>query len=546
MDKIVAKIVHMLSDDRPEKQCAAALVLGELRIKTPDVVEALGQALQSENRLLKVYSLQALAGARSAKVARLVTPFLDDSDEEIRTHAAALLASQGNAAAATLLKELHSGPIVRRRTAVNILARCHDEEIFAKLIDLLPDSDLGEHTLNVLRAEIDHLSISESTVLQSLASSLLINKDWLIDPTRTARCLRLLGYLRSPTLVNVLLPFAVEKKPVPVRLAALAALRRPLAASRSTDSPFNALLAVTDDPDPMIARAAIDTLRGLKVPENVTPNLLALSEARHADTRRFALEALSGTSKPRVVKRLLMHLAGDDPASRESAVRSLASMAGIARTLVKELEGSEDNKLTTMLCQVLRHHVDELKPVDQKRIIETAIHAIEEELPAAESLIGLMSVMLPEVYHKHLIAHALKLRQAKRFPQAFAFLSRLDKLGCLDDEGRFITAVTGLKSMPNKKDLGRMPRATHPVLKQVAELVANGYPITSKLQEDSDLTDEDLFYIGFNFSESKDDDEKEFGGSLLFHLVETTPRSKLGKNAKNKLRLLGLEEESYA
>ena len=43
--------------------------------------------------------------------------------------------------------------------------------------------------------------------------------------------------------------------------------------------------------------------------------------------------------------------------------------------------------------------------------------------------------------------------------------------------------------------------------------------------------------------ESVDVDEKDFGGELLGHLVEKSPRSKLARSAKNKLKLAGLVDQ---
>ncbi len=45
MDKTIAKIIKMLSDERIERQCAAAMVLGELRVKNSEAIDALGSTI---------------------------------------------------------------------------------------------------------------------------------------------------------------------------------------------------------------------------------------------------------------------------------------------------------------------------------------------------------------------------------------------------------------------------------------------------------------------------------------------------------------------
>jgi hypothetical protein len=161
MDATLKKIVGMLDDDRMDRRCAAAMVIGELRLKDAEVVEALGRCLAEDNRLLQLYALEALAGQKSPKIPALVTPLLDSSDEELRTQASALLVGQGSRAAASLLKELQGAPVARRRALVSILARSHEAEVMEKLFALLPDPELGEFTLNALRGELDHLGPEE-------------------------------------------------------------------------------------------------------------------------------------------------------------------------------------------------------------------------------------------------------------------------------------------------------------------------------------------------------------------------------------------------
>jgi len=541
MDATTKKIVKMLDDERMERRCAAVMVLGELRVKEPQVIDAIGRCLDGENRLLQLYALEALVGAKSPKVAQLVMPLLDDPDEEVKSQAAALLADQGSKAAALLAKELHGAPIGRRRTIINILARNHDKATSERLLKLLPDPEIGEYTLNSLRNEIDQMSAKEADVLRTQVMDLLKNKEWLADTTSTARALRLMGYMREGKLVRMILPFASEKKPVPVRLAALAALRRPLQAARSTDEAVTALLKHADDPDPTLARAAVDTLKGLKVPEGAAGELMKLSQGRHSEARQFALVALGQTGGQKAIKSMVGHLRGDDPAAREAAARSLGQMESATPVLLKEL-GAADGEAAyvRVLCSLLRRHSSGLKPAARKTITDLTIDALEQGVDTAEPLLELLSAVEPGSYAEVLVSRAMAHKRAKRHDQAFALLCRLDEADLLDDDGRYAAVVTGLGALAAKKDLGRASRTTDPILKQVVELVGIGYPVASKLKKEKSLTPEDLFFVGFNFSESKDEEEKAFGGELLERLASKAPRSKLGRSAKNKLKLMGL------
>ena len=543
MDATTKKIIRMLSHERADKRYAAAVVMAELRVRDAQAVEALGKCLSEDNQLLQATALEALAGVRSPKVADHVMPLLDSPHEEIKAQAIALLANQGNETAEALTRELHSAPLARRRTIVNILVRNHEEQAFERLLEFLPEADIGEHILAAMRNEIDHMEPDDAELLREMTAALLKKKEWLADPRRTARALRLLGYHRSPTLVRTILPFASVKKPVPVRLAALAALRRPLGAARATGKAFIELLAHAEDPDPTLARAAVDTLKALPLCTDATEQLLKLTEGRHAEARAFALESLGRMGNPSVIRNLISHLGGDDPAARDAAEQALGNIEGAGAALVKEIQTVEDPAHMQRLCEVLRRHARDLKPAARRSVVALAVRALEEDWPTAPPLLRLLSAVDPDGHADALLARATAHQQAGRHQEAFALLNRLHEGRMLDDKGRYAAVVAGLCAKAgDKKDLGRASRSTHPILRHVSALVTSGFALSAALIEDSAVTNEGLFYMGFNYSESDVSAEEDLGADLLSHLAETTPRSKLGRSARNKLRLMGLDE----
>jgi hypothetical protein len=54
------------------------------------------------------------------------------------------------------------------------------------------------------------------------------------------------------------------------------------------------------------------------------------------------------------------------------------------------------------------------------------------------------------------------------------------------------------------------------------------------------LEAEDLFYLGFHFVEGNRE-EKDFGRDVLHLMMKRSPRTKLAKDAKSKLRSQGLD-----
>jgi hypothetical protein len=194
-----------------------------------------------------------------------------------------------------------------------------------------------------------------------------------------------------------------------------------------------------------------------------------------------------------------------------------------------------------LYARLIRRQANALKPAARKSIAELAGRALEEKQPGADPLLELLLAIDQEAYAKLLGQQAQSYRKAKRFDQAAQVLARLDSAGLLDEDGRYTALICGLCALPSKKELARASRTTDPVLRQLVALLGRGEPVARQLKKEKCLTDDDLFYIGFNFSESKDEDEQAFGAELLSHLAETAPRSKLGRSAKNKLHLMGLD-----
>jgi len=66
----------------------------------------------------------------------------------------------------------------------------------------------------------------------------------------------------------------------------------------------------------------------------------------------------------------------------------------------------------------------------------------------------------------------------------------------------------------------------------------SAYPVFDALKKDKTLAPEDLFSLAFNLVE-RAGQERGLGVDLLAHIAEKFPRNKVGKNAKNKLKLAG-------
>ena len=136
-------------------------------------------------------------------------------------------------------------------------------------------------------------------------------------------------------------------------------------------------------------------------------------------------------------------------------------------------------------------------------------------------------------------ARALALRKKKNYAAALVYLRYLGRDPACAEGLRFEAAACGLRL--SEHDLAAA-RLADPPLQQFARLIhSHEIDPYERLQQAKWLEPEDLFYLGFHFAEANDRREREFGGQVLKLLTKRAPRAKLAKDAKSKLRSLGLD-----
>src|SRR5262245_37250147 len=104
--KDVDRIAALLKDPAIEKQIAAAIVLGELKAKTPPVVEGLAKLLESQVPPVQRHALEALAKIGPKKVVQRIFPLLMTSSVEVRDAAVRTIATIGEEIVPTIKERL--------------------------------------------------------------------------------------------------------------------------------------------------------------------------------------------------------------------------------------------------------------------------------------------------------------------------------------------------------------------------------------------------------------------------------------------------------
>jgi hypothetical protein len=586
-------VIGLLEHDRVELRAAAVTVLAAVG-RGDDAVEAgLIARLADVDPVVRRLALEALVDHGATGLGPHLVAILKRDDDALAERAAELLAANGAGAEAALRKELGHGPVAARRVIAQLLVRRGTAAAIDALLDQLADHELGEQVLQLVRHELDAGDDKLAELVYKAASGRVgdsgkrLHKELarvakeqgaapakgktkaakvaapLADPTRDPAVapilaehtglLRLLGYLARPQSQALLVAQADPEQPRPVRFAAIAALRRIVAhaEAKGTEAAIAALIEYADGDDLGIAQTAIDTLRGARIPEKLAKPFAALAKSKNPAAQKLAMERLPAGGGAGAVKALVDALGGDDVTARDAAARGLAKAPEAVLPLTRALLATTDEQVARRYAGALRAHRGHISGVALDELAAAAAAHLErhskgkadaDAILLERVLTELLSEVAPARHVELLFDYARRLRKAGKPAEAFAALkpllrTRADLDAAIDDDARFFLAVLGLTVAGNA--ILRASHADDPVLAQFGRLARAGYAVAKKLAKDKDVSDEEIYGLGFRLLESPDGGDQELGAELLGGIIEERPRSKLAKAAKNKLKLTG-------
>jgi HEAT repeat protein len=594
-------VIDLLDSDSVKLRAAAATVLAAVGKNDRSVMSALTGRLADQDVGVRRIALDGLVDLGASGIAPKLVPLLHGDDEDLAARAATLLAQQGAEAETTLRKEVHAGSISARRVMAQLLIQRGTQPAIDAVLDQLADDDFGEQALQLVRAELDTGNerlanqIEKSAVGRAGEAAKELHKSWAraekaadaaakeakaagkkstkkngnghvavaTDPLRDpevstgvvqlSALLRLIGYLARPSTQSLLLKYADTDEPRPIRLAAIAGLRRIVAQSeaRGTEKVIETLIDYADGDDAAISQSAVDTLRGARIPESLAKSFARLAKSKNVMAQKLAMERLPAGGGASAVKALVEALGGEDPTARDAAARGLARAPEAVLPLVRALLDTADENVARRYAGVIRGHrghvsnqaIDEL--VDRLRELsdKSAKGKAAAESILVERVLGeLIADIAPAKHVELLFERAKRLRKAGKPVEAFGSLkpllrSRADLDAAIDDDQRFFLALLSLECAG--EGIVRSMHADDPVFAQFAVLAAKGYPVAKHLAKNNDVSDEAIYGLGFRLIESADGSNEELGAELLQSIIEERPRSKLAKAAKNKLKLTG-------
>jgi HEAT repeat protein len=617
-------IIDLLDSERVELRAAAATVLAAVGKGDKAVESALSTRLGDTDPVVRRIALDALVDMGATGIAPHLVPLLRGDDEELAERARELLGQHAAEAEATLRKEIGAGPIAARRSMAQLLLRRGTKPAIDAVLDQLADEELGEHALQLVRAELDRAShgnaeagaasgkladqIEKLALARAGDASKALAKAWaaalrppVAKPAKAAKSakgakpakngkakaaaappaagngqppaapdplrdpevahgvaalgglLRLIGYLARPETQLVLLKHAGGDQPHPIRLAAIAGLRRIVAhgEAKGTEKVIEAMIDLADGDDAAVAQAAVDTLRGARIPEALAKRFAALAKSGNTAAQKLAMERLPAGGGASALKALIDALGGDDPTARDAAGRGLAKAPEAVLPITRALLAATDEHIARRYAGVLRSHRGHVSNQAIDELVERTRGDMErhakgkataDEIVLERVIAELIADVAPARHVELLFDRARKLRKAGKSIEAFGSLkpllrSRADIDTAIDDEQRFLLARLALESAGD--GLIRTTRTDDPVFEQFARLAAKGFPVAKRLAREDEASDESIYALGFRLLESGDGAHEDLGAELLHGIIEERPRSKLAKAARNKLKLTG-------
>jgi len=538
-DSTAKKLWALLdTGDTPEVRRAAALILAEIGDKNPQVSGLLCAALEDSDASVRNQVLISLGKLRiEAALPLLLTRIRQGGPEaEYAAHAAARLGAKGTHALQSLMGIVAPG--LRRRIA-GALASGGTTSSESAAVEVLLDSDpnVVDASVRSLISEVPTLQPRHRRALTDHVLNLMRNKKASpLSPRSEAALVRLLAALADNRAESVYWSRAAPPHSTELRSAALQALGTLPVPSRRDK--FKLILECACERDFRLAAPALMILKTAPVNDRALNDWLPLFNAPDPASRRFAMEKLGHKDHPKVAAALVRQMTHPDRLLRDEALGCLAQTHHGRAALAQTFLAAESPDQAWILARGQAPFAKDYPAALRGKIFLKACTYLEAGDRRADPLLFLVREAEGRAFRDRMAERALALRKKKQYASALNYLKILGRDPACGDPIRFELAACGLKL--SEKALEADARAADPSLQQFSALLhRQASDLPAWIAKAKWLQPEDLFYLGFHFVE-RTKEEKEFGAGVLRLFIKRSPKSKFVKDARNKLRSLGL------
>ena len=537
MDTTLKALVGLIGAPDVEARCAALLVLTHVKVTDERVVRTVGETLNAKNAVVRDFAVGYFEHVRPRDGVGYLVPLLDSQEDGLRERVGGILATYGQAAISAVKKLVRDAPRRRLNAIIALCAQVRTAAALDMLFDLMGSDDFDTN-----RAACDAVIATVPALDARARSDLFARTDALAAHAKGQRtalvaAAKLFGALAEPKARKRLFALLGSDEPQAVRTHALAALVQCLRGQKLAASEVQTLLPLLDEDDETgVLRPTIHLLEDQTLDRGYLAQLNRLAESPQPLVKRFAVQKLGGFESGAVVKSLIGYLTDDSYARRDQATASLKTLPAARTALMKELLACDDERKAWTLVDILLAHDRSWKRdvVDGLwERLQTAIEGRDDRLYTA--YFHFLNALDAEALSARVRTRADRLRKSKAFAIAAKWLGLLKDSSGFDTEAQFALAVAELKS--HRHGLAPAVRRHDTALDLLSGLARSAFPAGERLRKERALTPDELFYVAFNFAEGGPDD-KALARELLQHLAAKHGRTKVGKAAKNKLRLL--------
>ena len=529
MNDTVKAIVSILDTGRPELQVAAAQILGELGIKEPAAVKSLSAAT-ARSHVLARFAIEALARIGTAEALRVVVRSLVEH-EGLVDQASHLLGESGVASHPAIVEAVDAAPADRRLRLLQVLARLLTKDTVQAFVRAMAEPELSAQ---VAKLVLDAAPTMTEPVRKSLREGLLAAMKEPMPDAAVASVIGVLAVIDAGGAKTMLLHHVGDKSALPIRLAALAALR----GQELTVVQVKAFLAQLEDTAQQPVHDAVrDVLASMSVwPDGLDAPLEKMLASRNVEQRLFALRALRGHASAETVKVALKLRDHEDSRFRAAAEELLSSSKLAVEPLLRQLQLARDPVEASALSGLLVRLAAHIQPKLAKSIAERATKLLSQKALVADHLQDVALAAGGQKLVPFLLDRALRWRKARRFPEALHVLARLAAKDMLDVEGHYQLAVTRLMQ-DTVRPGGDGAAPGNAAMGFFTVLLRDGFPLFERVKKDTTLPPEQQLKLASYFSQTVGA-ERRFGQDLLLHIAQRH-KGRMGEEAKLALRIAG-------
>lgn len=542
-DATLAAVVGLLAHEEASRRLAAAIVMTEVAPSDAASLDALRAAVtHPDDPALREQAAHAIGAIAPKTIVDDLRPLLRDPETHVREAAKTVLASGRGVTAEDVARMLESKDDKQRVSAIAVLGAMGTPEARTAVLGQLEGG--SPRILEACReAMVPLLEALQGAEAQAAADEIAD----LLDPSRVAddaklgkALVALLEAVKSEAAAEPLLRIAnragVDEQ---VRASACTAMRSAVQGKKPGQRVFGGLLELVSDkqtPKALLGPAC-DTLATLDVPLALEPKVRSLVVSEESVVRRWALRGLGKLDTAPAAKALAEVAVEGDATDRQVALEAALATETGRTAIARRLGKITDPDRAERLAEGLRPHL--------KSLSQATLHHLEESaLDAPPEVAGVIMRLFAKQNggggraHDGLFDKAMKLKKDGRWQDAAEIFRRM-AAGSVDPEVRFQLGVCELRMSKRKVARGG---SKDPCVETIGGLGrVRSFPLVERLQKEPEVTEDDLYYLGFSLAEGSSA-EQGVGGDLLLVVAEAEPASKLNRMARNKLATMGWME----